>query len=166
MYYSLRVVPLGLVVFAAAASAAPLPAQQYVGKGTQNYHCETIQGAPAWQLLGPDAQIYDAAGKVVGRHFYGPRWQANDGSQIKGSALVANASPDGAKNAPWLVLRAVSEQGAGILTNVTTVTRTETKGGGWPDQACTASNQGATAKVQYSARYTFFSEAKATNTAE
>jgi hypothetical protein len=153
---------LGLVFIASATSAAPLPVQEYAGRGTQVYRCGTTDGAPSWQLLGPDAHMYDAAGKVVARHFYGPAWQANDGSQVKGKVLVANASPAGPRNAPWLVLRVVSEQGQGIFAQVRTVTRTDTHGGGTPVQACTAASQGTIVKVPYSARYIFFSQAKTT----
>ena len=98
---------LGLVFIAGAAAAAPPLAQEYTGRGTQVYRCETKDAAPAWQLLGPDAHMYDSSGKIVARHFYGPSWQANDGSEIKGKVLVANASPNGPANAPWLVLRVI-----------------------------------------------------------
>jgi hypothetical protein len=157
---------LGFAVMAGAASAAPLSAQEFTGKGTQVYRCDTSAGAPAWQLLGPDAHMYDTAGKVVARHFFGPTWQADDGSEIKGAAVVTNAAPNGPRNAPWLVLHVVSEKGPGKFAQVTTITRTDTKGGGAPAQACTAASQGATVKVPYSARYTFFSEANAKTPAE
>jgi hypothetical protein len=151
---------LGFALIAGTAGATPLPAQEYTGRGTQVYRCESNAGAPSWQLLGPDAHMYDAAGKAVARHFYGPTWQANDGSEIKGTVLAANASPAGPRNAPWLVLSAVSEGGNGIFAQIMTVTRTDTRGGGTPAQACTQANQGTTEKVPYSARYTFFSETK------
>ena len=51
---------LGLVFIASATSAAPLPVQEYAGRGTQVYRCGTTDGAPSWQLLGPDAHMYDA----------------------------------------------------------------------------------------------------------
>ena len=150
---------LGLVFISGAAAAAPPLAQEYTGRGTQVYRCETKDAAPAWQLLGPDAHMYDSSGKIVARHFYGPSWQANDGSEIQGKVLVANASPEGPGNAPWLVLRVISEQGAGIFAQVRAITRTDTQGGGTPSQTCTAANQGMTVKVPYSARYVFFSRA-------
>jgi hypothetical protein len=163
--YTLRLA-LGLVFIASAASAAPLPVQEYTGRGIQVYRCGMTDGAPSWQLLGPNAHMYDAAGKVVARHFYGPTWQANDGSEIKGKVLVADASPAGPRNAPWLVLRVVFEQGQGIFAQVSTVARTNTHGGGTPVQACTAASQGMSVKVPYSARYIFFSQAKTTTSSE
>ena len=39
----------------------------------------------------PDASLLDAKGQVIGKHFAGPSWQANDGSIVVGEAL--NASP-------------------------------------------------------------------------
>jgi hypothetical protein len=157
---------LGLVLIAGFASAASLPAQQFTGRGTQVYRCEMTKGVPSWKLLGPDAHLYDAAGKLVARHFYGPTWQANDGSEIKGSVLLTNAAPGAPRNAPWLVLRVVFERGPGIFAHVTTVTRTDTDGGGSPLQACTMASQGTTVKMPYSARYTFFSEARTKARAE
>jgi hypothetical protein len=148
---------LGLVFVAGAAAAAPPLAQEYTGRGTQVYRCEANGAAPSWQLLGPDAHMYDSSGKIVARHFYGPSWQANDGSEITGKVLVANASPKGPGNAPWLVLRIISEHGQGMFARVRAVTRTDTEGGGTPSQACTAANQGVTVKMPYSARYVFFS---------
>ena len=143
---------------AAAAAAAPLPAQEYTGRGTQVYSCTMNADTLAWKLLGPNAHMYNAEGMAVARHFYGPTWQANDGSEIKGTIISANTSPAGPRNAPWLVLHTVSEGKSGIFAEVTIVTRTDTHGGGTPVQACTTANQGSTVKVPYSARYTFFSE--------
>ena len=158
---NLHYLAFAAVLAGSTAAAAPLPAQEYIGRGTQVYSCGIGNGGPSWQLLGPDAHMYNEAGKAIARHFYGPTWQANDGSEIKGKVLTANASPAGPRNAPWLVLHATSEGGSGIFTLVTTVTRTDTSGGGKPVQACTTANQGTTLKVPYSARYTFFSEAPA-----
>jgi hypothetical protein len=106
----LRCFTFAFVFAGSAAAASPPPAQEYTGRGTQVYRCETDAGTSAWKLLGPDAHMYNGAGQ------------------------------------------------AGIFAEVTTVTRTDTQGGGAPAQACTQSNQGATSKVPYSARYTFFSE--------
>ena len=149
---------LVLVFTAGVAAAAPLPVQEYTGRGTQDYSCKTNGLTAIWRLLGPDARLYDADGKIVGRHFYGPSWEANDGSEIKGEVLEANASPGGPGNAPWLVLRVVSEQGQGVFAQVQMITRTDTQGGGAPKPACTNANEGVIVKVPYSARYIFFSQ--------
>jgi hypothetical protein len=148
----------GTTLIFGPVSAAPLPAMEFTGHGTQVYSCQQAGTAYSWFLLGPDAHMFDANGKIVARHFYGPRWQANDGSEIKGKVTIANAAPSGQHNAPWLVLQVVSEQGQGIFAHVTTVTRTDTQGGGIPARTCSAARKGTTVKVPYSARYTFFSQ--------
>jgi Protein of unknown function (DUF3455) len=149
---------LGATFIAGAAVAAPPAAMKFTGRGTQFYSCQQTGTTYAWNLLGPDAHMFNKHGKIVARHFYGPSWQANDGSEIKGKVLVVNAAPSGKQNAPWLVLNVTSEQGAGIFAHVTMVTRTNTQGGGVPASACGAAQQGETVKVPYRARYTLFSQ--------
>src|SRR3984957_3705482 len=110
---------LGTTLISGPVFAAPLPVMEFIGHGTQVYSCQQAGTAYSWSLLGPDAHMFDANGKIVARHFYGPSWQANDGSEIKGKVLVANAAPSGKHNAPWLELGVASEQGAGIFAHVT-----------------------------------------------
>jgi Protein of unknown function (DUF3455) len=42
-------------------------------KGFQLYTCKNDGNAYNWTLKGPDAELFDKAGKAVGRHFAGPR---------------------------------------------------------------------------------------------
>jgi hypothetical protein len=150
---------IGVAMATTAACAAPVPAASglaFTGKGTQIYACQDTTHGYAWMLNGPDAKLYDASGDVVGRHFFGPQWEANDGSRIKGKLLVSSASPGGPANAPWLVLRAEVEQGDGLFGDISLVTRTDTVGGGTPTSACGPQQKGQTVSVPYSARYTFF----------
>jgi Protein of unknown function (DUF3455) len=149
---------IGTILISVTAFATPPSALEFIGRGTQVYSCEATGSTYSWSLLGPDALMYDASGKVTAHHFYGPSWQANDGSLIKGKVLVANAAPTGPQDAPWLVLHIVSEQGTGIFARVTTIVRTDTRGGGAPTIACSVVEKGQTVKIPYSARYTFFSQ--------
>ncbi len=139
------------------ASAVPT-ALQLTGRGTQIYICRNNSGKYGWTLEGPDATLYDTSGKMVGRHYFGPHWQANDGSTIKGTVLESNASPQGPRNVSWLILSAVVQKGDGIFGRVSFVTRTDTKGGGTPTAACTTAQNGMKKSVPYTAIYTFFSE--------
>ena len=77
----------------AAAQDAPTkpPAIEAFGKGVQIYACKPAAAAYAWTLKAPEASLSDAKGNVIGKHFAGPSWQANDGSTVVGEAL--NASP-------------------------------------------------------------------------
>jgi hypothetical protein len=90
----------GIVLNTAMALAAPPQGMKFFGRGTQIYSCQHSAAGYAWVLRGPDAHLYDALGKVAARHYFGPRWQANDGSTIKGTVLDANASPQAGKATP------------------------------------------------------------------
>ena len=48
--------------------------------GQQIYTCDGSK----WILRGPDAKLYDEAGRLVGSHFAGPTWQWSDGSRVTG----------------------------------------------------------------------------------
>jgi hypothetical protein len=144
---------------ALAAAAAEQPAALvFTGRGTQIYSCQDTGSGYGWVLKGPNARLYNASGQVVGRHFLGPRWEANDGSRIKGQVLVASPSPEARqRNAPWLVLRADVEEGTGIFGQVRIVTRTNTRGGAAPASVCGPKQNDQTVNEPYSATYTFFS---------
>src|SRR5579863_3954842 len=51
-------------------------------KGDQIYSCKADGARFAWTLNGPDAQLFDKDGKLFGKHFAGPSWEANDGSRV------------------------------------------------------------------------------------
>ena len=133
----------------AHASAAAL---QLTGRGAQIYVCT---GA-VWKLRGPDATLLDSSGRVVGRHYDGPTWEAADGSRVVGEVVVHDAAP--AKGAAdWLVLRAKQHAGAGLFAGVLFVTRTDTVGGAAPEGGCVPGSAGEVRRVPYEATYTFFS---------
>ncbi|PTR32492.1 uncharacterized protein DUF3455 [Luteibacter sp. OK325] len=141
----------------AGAQDAPAkpPAIEAFGKGVQIYVCKPAAAAYAWTLKAPEATLSDAKGNVIGKHFAGPSWQANDGSTVVGEALNASPSPD-AGAIPWLVLHAKSHAGNGTMANVAYVVRTRTEGGVAPASSCDASHVNAEIRVPYSAVYLFF----------
>lgn len=139
----------------ADGSPAKLPAIQAFAKGVQIYTCTASNGAFAWTLKAPDASLHDAKGQLIGKHFAGPSWQANDGSTVVGEPL--NASPSPSANAiPWLVLHAKSHSGNGDMAKVAYIVRTQTEGGMAPAGGCDAGHANAEARVPYSAVYLFF----------
>jgi hypothetical protein len=149
---------VGVALCAAFGSrAADAPAIQVLGKGVQIYTCQPAGTAFAWKLKGPEAVLLGDGGRVVGRHFAGPSWQARDGSTIVGEPLVASSSPQ-AGSVPWLVLRVKSTSGAGLFATVAYVARTSTKGGAAPATGCDAAHSDIEVRVPYSATYTFFPE--------
>jgi hypothetical protein len=144
--------------FMASAAVAQSPSSsaiQVVGKGVQIYACTASDNGYAWKLTGPEASLSDNSGKVIGKHFAGPTWQAADGSSVVGEPQVSSPSPL-AGSIPWLVLRVKTHDGHGLFENVSFITRTETKGGVAPASGCDASHSGTQVRVPYTAIYTLF----------
>jgi Protein of unknown function (DUF3455) len=129
--------------------------------GSQIYVCQAgTDGKLAWALKAPDAELHDQQGVVIGRHFAGPTWKDNDGSEVKGKAAAKVDSPD-ADSIPWLLVTATGHSGDGVLSPVTSIQRIHTKGGMPPSAAeCNTSKQNVEAKSSYTADYYFFASAK------
>jgi len=128
--------------------------------GSQIYTCQVgTDGKFAWTLKAPEAELKDGNGTVMGRHFAGPTWKLNDGSEVVGKASAHVDSPDSASIA-WLLVKAVGHSGQGLLTNVTTIQRVNTHGGKPPAAGCDASHRDAETKSSYTADYYFYAPAK------
>ena len=57
-------------------------------KGVQIYECRATkdQGKEfEWTFVAPEADLFDARGNRVGRHYAGPHWESTDGSKILGT---------------------------------------------------------------------------------
>jgi hypothetical protein len=138
-------------------SAVALPSDEETAlkldaRGTQNYECRAkSDGSSEWVLVAPEADLFDASGKKMGRHYAGPTWESADGSKITGTMRTRAAAPE--RDAiPWLLLTATPSAGDGVLAHVKSVQRTDTRGGTPPAGTCSA---GQTVKVPYAAVYTF-----------
>src|SRR5262245_61753985 len=97
-------------------------------EGAQVYECkQNSSGQLAWQFREPIATLLDG-GKTVGRHYAGPHWELADGSVVEGrtSGRAPGATP---QDIPLLKLEVTSRRGSGLLADVTTVQRINTKGG-------------------------------------
>ena len=154
-----------LLVFAALVSVAtaqtPLPGAIAApgetavltlhAEGAQVYECKAgADGKPAWAFREPIATLL-ADGKTVGRHYAGPNWEHSDGSAV--AAKVAGNAPGATANdIPWLKLEVTSRRGSGVLADVATVQRINTRGGKL-EGAC--DKAGAYRNVPYSADYVF-----------
>src|ERR1700744_3734515 len=68
------------------------------GEGVQIYTCAK-DADWAWKFKGPDAMLFDAEHHSIGRHFAGPKWRLEDGSEVQGKTL--NSRPQ-AGTVPWL----------------------------------------------------------------
>ena len=129
---------------------------QAAGDGVQIYTCNETPGGAKWVLKAPDAKLLNAAGKTIGRHFAGPTWKLEDGSEVQGELIASRAAPD-TRSVAWLLLRAKAGTGKGSLADVAYIRRTETHGGIAPESGCAASQDaGKTVRVPYTATYTFY----------
>src|SRR5260221_10821914 len=120
-------------------------------EGAQVYECKAgTDGKLAWTFREPIATLL-VDGKTVGRHYAGPNWEYSDGSAVVGK--VAGSAPGATANdIPWLKLEVTSRRGSGVLADVTTVQRINTRGGKH-EGACEA--VGSFLNVPYSADYVF-----------
>ena len=121
-------------------------------QGAQVYECkaDAATGRLEWQFREPIATLL-VDGKTIGRHYAGPSWEYSDGSAAVGK-VSASAPGTTANDIPWLKLDVASRRGSGMLADVTTVQRINTKGGK-RDGACDA--VGSFVSVPYSADYVF-----------
>jgi hypothetical protein len=112
----------------------------------------------SWAFVAPDATLFadPCYEGVVGIHYGGPTWEANDGSKVVG-VRQADCTPDcGA--IPWLRLGANSLSDSGIFARLTYIQRVNTIGGTAP--ATAGAFIGDEARVPYTAEYYFYREAK------
>ncbi len=118
--------------------------------GQQIYTCDGSK----WILSGPDAKLFDKAGQKVGSHFAGPTWQWSDGSRVTGRPIAsADLDPE---SIPWLLLTATGHTGDGVMKNVSSIQRLQTKGGKAPAKGCELSHIGEQARISYAADYYFY----------
>jgi hypothetical protein len=125
--------------------------------GAQIYACRSgADGLPAWVLEAPEAQLRNETGAVIGRHYAGPTWKHNDGSEVSGKMAAHVDSPD-SNSIPWLLVTATGHSGNGILTRVTSIQRIHTKGGNPPPASqCSSATLNMQARSRYTADYYFY----------
>jgi hypothetical protein len=139
-------------------SSAERAAFKAMAAGVQVYQCrQTGENPPRheWGFVGPEADLFDATGQRIGRHYGGPTWEALDGSKVMATPVgrMPAKSPD---SIPWLLLTARPVAMQGTFGHVTSIQRLETIGGVAPSQACGQQNAGETVRVPYAAQYVFF----------
>jgi hypothetical protein len=165
---------LAPVIVACASAQAPAPiaavpaklkpgadqslAMIVPAKGVQIYECRASKGGAGyeWAFVAPEADLFDANGKKIGRHYAGPHWEAADGSKIVG-ALKERADATASNAIPWLLLATKSVGPQGSFSSVASIQRVNTAGGVAPKDGCTQAEAGKAARVGYTADYYFFS---------
>ena len=143
--------PVAAQVPDAIAAAGETVVATFHAEGAQIYDCKAdASGKLAWQFREPIATLL-REGATVGRHYAGPSWEASDGSAVTGKA-VANVPGATPNDIPWLKLDVVARRGNGVLSGVTTVQRTNTRGGA---VSGTCDKAGSFYSAPYSADYVF-----------
>lgn len=87
-----------------------------VADGVQIYTCEAKDGGFVWSFKAPEASLFDKQGRQVGAHFAGPTWKMDDGSAVVGE-IVSRADAPEPSAIQWLLLRAKSHEGSGVLVD-------------------------------------------------
>jgi hypothetical protein len=126
--------------------------------GVQIYECKARKTDPTqyeWVFRAPEAELFDSAGKRIGRHFAGPTWESNDGSKVVGAVKARDDGPDPGA-IPWLLLAATSNLGDGVFSQARSIQRVNTTGGKAPTAGCDQSHENDEARVPYKAVYLFY----------
>jgi hypothetical protein len=123
--------------------------------GVQQYVCNATATGAAWTFVAPVAKLLDN-GVVVGTHYAGPTWKANDGSTVVGAR--AQGATLNATAIPWLLLSVVDNSGPLLskMSDVTAIQRLVTTGGLAPATGCNVNLLGARTDVPYTAKYFFY----------
>ncbi len=126
--------------------------------GVQIYKCGADKNNPAgfaWNLKAPEADLFNADGKLVGKHYGGPTWEGTDGSKVVGQVKASDKGSD--PNAiAWLLLNVISNSGEGRFAKTTTIQRLNTAGGKAPPDGCDAAHFGSETRVPYTGQYYFY----------
>jgi len=127
-------------------------------RGVQIYECRARKdqvGGYEWAFVAPAADLFDAGGNTIGRHYAGPHWESTDGSKVLGTVKERADAPV-ADAIPWLLLAAKSVGPAGAFSKVTSIQRVNTAGGVAPGAGCSQAAAGALSRINYTADYYFF----------
>lgn len=108
----------------------------------------------SWAFVAPEAKLFANPGGtgLVGTHYAGPTWESVSGSKVIG-AVVERCTPDPSA-IPWLLLRAVDDEGPGIFEGVTFIQRLNTAGGLAP--SAPGDFVGQEARIPYTTEYFFY----------
>lgn len=141
-----------------AAPAGQVVSLTIEAKGVQIYDCRAKANGSGfeWVFKAPEAELFDAAGKKIGRHYAGPTWEMEDGGKVVGSVKAKADAPNGESHIPWLLLEVDPAKATGSLAQVRSIQRINTVGGVAPAAMADAGRVGQEVRVGYTATYKFF----------
>ncbi len=129
------------------------PVLRLAARGVQVFRCEKRDGQGAWVFRQPDAELLDAAGKVVGRHGANFSFEHVDGSRLVASIAAHDEAPR-STDLRWLLMTTRSF-GKGAFEGVTHAQRINTNGG-MPPASCDAAQAGRILRVDFTSDFVFY----------
>lgn len=129
------------------------PALRLAGSGVQIFRCERRQHLYTWVFRQPEADLVDAAGRVIARHGPNFSFEHVDGSRLLGTVLEFDEPPQPG-HLRWLLL-ATRSFGEGAFAGVTHVQRVNTAGG-MPPPRCEAAQANQILRVKFTADFVFY----------
>ena len=129
------------------------PTLQLTSRGVQIFRCEKRDTGAAWVFRQPQADLFDADGKPVGKHGANFSFEHNDGSRLV-STITAYDEPSKSTDLRWLLLTTRSF-GKGALEDVGYVQRVNTSGG-MPPARCDPSQLNQLLRVDFTSDFVFY----------
>jgi hypothetical protein len=129
------------------------PVLQLSARGVQIFRCEKREATLNWMFRQPEAELFDASGKVVARHGASFSFEHVDGSRLLSTVAAYDEAPK-ETDLRWLLLSTKSF-GKGAFEGVTHAQRVNTQGG-MPPAKCSASQLGQLLRVDFSSEFIFY----------
>jgi hypothetical protein len=129
------------------------PVLQLSARGVQIFRCEKRDTALNWVFRQPEAELFDASGKVVARHGASLSFEHVDGSRLLSTITGYDEAPK-ETDLRWLLLSTRSF-GKGAFEGVTHAQRVNTQGG-MPPTKCSASQLGQLLRVDFTSEFIFY----------
>jgi len=129
------------------------PVLKLAARGAQVFRCEKRDGQGAWVFRQPDAELLDAAGKVVGRHGANFSFEHVDGSRLVATIAAHDEAPK-PTDLRWLLMTTRSF-GKGAFEGVTHVQRINTASG-MPPASCDAAHAGRVLRIDFTSDFLFY----------
>lgn len=129
------------------------PVLRLAARGVQVFRCERRDGQGTWMFRQPDAELLDAAGKIVGRHGANFSFEHVDGSRLVATIAAHDDAPK-PTDLRWLLMTTRSF-GKGAFDGVTHVQRVNTSGG-MPPASCDAAHAGRVLRVDFTSDFLFY----------
>lgn len=129
------------------------PVLKLAARGAQVFRCEKRDTQGVWIFRQPDAELLDAAGKVVGRHGAEFSFEHADGSRLVSKIAAYDDAPK-PTDLRWLLMTTKS-YGKGALEGVTHVQRVNTSGG-MPPAGCDLAHAGRVLRIDFTSDFVFY----------